>query len=66
MGISTNKFEFIGGGMCFKLAMFTFVAGITKHENRAFRNGIIHICTGIAFPVAMPVGAWLLREGKYK
>ena len=50
--------------MCFKLAMFTFVADITEPENRAFRNGIIHIFTAFAIPVAMPVGAWLLREGK--
>lgn len=55
----------MGGDPAFNMSVYSFISDISRPEQRAFRMGMIHISTKIFRPFALPLGAWLLREGYF-
>ncbi|XP_059080926.1 proton-coupled folate transporter-like isoform X1 [Tigriopus californicus] len=55
----------MGGDPAFNMSVYSFISDISRPEQRAFRMGMIHISTKIFRPFALPLGAWLLREGSF-
>ncbi len=54
-----------GGFAAFILAINAFIADITQPENRAFRYGMLHLASSLGRPLAAPVGAYLLKTGRF-
>ena len=47
------------------LAINAFISDISEPDTRAFRYGILNICSQLGSPIGAPLGAYLLRRGGF-
>ena len=47
------------------MSLNAFIADISEPDQRAFRMAMLHTFGSLARPMAPPLGAYLLKQGKY-